>query len=79
VALNDVKESTIPENRRLYYKETWDNLQVGDLVQKEYLDGRRDAFVIKEIKENEIVTMKLRSGYSHVIFRDGSSYSYWVT
>lgn len=77
--MNDIKESTIPERRRLYYKETWDNLQIGDLVQTEYLDGRRDAFIIKEIKENEIITMKLRSGYSHTIFKDGSCYSYWVS
>lgn len=77
--MNDIKESTIPERRRLYYKETWDNLQIGDLVQREYLDGRRDAFIIKEIKENEIITMKLRSGYSHTIFKDGSCYSYWVS
>ena len=74
----NIVSKQITPDRWLSNKETWNNIQIGDLIQTEYLDGRRDAFIVKEIKEGAILTMKLRTGYSHTIFK-ASCAAYWVS
>jgi hypothetical protein len=68
---------TIPEQKRLSNKEVWENIVPGDVLQTEYLNERRDAFLVKEVGPYEIVTIKLSTGYPHSIFKQSCG-QYWI-
>jgi hypothetical protein len=67
------------QNRILTSKEAWDNIQIGDLLQTEYNDGKRDVFLVREKNDHSITTIQVRTGYEKVIDRQSSTCSkFWL-